>query len=136
MIDLVTATGVVFKTSLVVIAGGLFSLALRRQSAAFGHMVWTSALALCVLMPVAILLLPAHEVIALPSASTLPLPRARGREWEGAVLMLWVIGTCFVLLRDLLGTIGLARWRRHASPLTSPRWSATLARIGFDHRRL
>jgi beta-lactamase regulating signal transducer with metallopeptidase domain len=36
----------------------------------------------------------------------------------------------------LLATIGLARWRRRASPLTSTRWSATLAHIGVDQRRL
>ena len=76
MVDLMTVAGVVFKTSLVVVAAGLFSLALRRQSAAFGHVVWTSALALCVLMPAAILLLPSHSAIALPIAPTLPLPRA------------------------------------------------------------
>jgi len=136
MVDLMTVAGVVFKTSLVVVAAGLFSLALRRQSAAFSHVLWTAALALCVLMPLAVLLLPAHEVIALSSAPTLPLPRARGRQWEGAVVALWLVGTSLVLLRHLVATIGLARWRRNASPLTSPRWSATLAHIGFDHRRL
>jgi len=136
MIDLMTVAGVAFKTSLVVVAAGLFSLALRRQSAAFGHMVWTSALALCVLLPAAILVLPSHSVIALPIAPTLPLPRARAMEWEGAVVALWLVGSSLVFVRHLIATIGLARWRRHALPLTSPRWSATLARIGFDHRPL
>jgi len=126
------------KTSLVVAAAGLLSLALRRQSAAFGHVLWTAALALCVLMPLAILLLPSHDVIALPSGPTLPLPlpRVRGSEWARAVLTVWFIGSSVVLLRELLATIGLARWRRHATPLTSTRWLATLARIGFDHPRL
>jgi beta-lactamase regulating signal transducer with metallopeptidase domain len=136
--DLVTVAGIAFKTGLVVVAAGLLSLALRRQSAAFGHVLWTAALTLCVLMPLAVFLLPAREVVAVASAPTptLPLPHLRGREWEGAVLALWLVGTSLVLLRELLATIGLMRWRRHASPLTSLRWSATLARTGFDHRGL
>ena len=52
------------------------------------------------------------------------------------ILALWLAGSSVVLLRELLATIGLARWRRHASPLTSTRWISTLARIGFDHRGL
>lgn len=136
MVDLATVAGVALKTSFVVGAAGLLSLALKRQSAAFGHVLWTAALALCVVMPLAVYLLPAHEVVALPSASTLPLPHARGIGWVSALVSLWLIGTSVALLRELLATIGLARWRRQASPLTSTHWSGTLARIGFDHRRL
>src|SRR5262245_39244675 len=102
MFDLVTVAGIAFKTGIVVVAAGLLSIVVRRQSAAFSHVVWTAALTLCVLMPLAVLLLPANEVIALPSAPTLPLPRARGREWEGMVVALWLAGTCLVLLRELL----------------------------------
>ena len=136
MLDVVTVAGIALKTVIVVGAAGVLSLVLRRQSAAFGHVVWTAALALCVVMPLAVFLLPAHEVIAVASVPTTPLARVGAREWEGAVLALWLGGTCLVLLQELLATIGLARWLRHASPLTSPRWSATLAHIGFDHRRL
>jgi beta-lactamase regulating signal transducer with metallopeptidase domain len=136
MTDLITLVSIGLKTSLVVAAAGLLSLALRRQSAAFGHVLWTAALALCVLMPLAILLLPSHEVIALPSGPALLLPRARGSEWQRVVLAAWIVGSSVVLLRELLATIGLARWRRHATPLTSTCWLATLARIGLDHRRL
>ena len=77
MTELVMLVGIGLKTSLVVIAAGLLSLALRRQAAAFSHVLWTAALVLCVLMPVA-LLLPSHEIVALPSAPTLPLHRAQG----------------------------------------------------------
>jgi beta-lactamase regulating signal transducer with metallopeptidase domain len=136
VIDVATAVGIALKTGTVVAATGLLSLALRRQSAAFSHLLWTAALTMCVLMPAVVLLLPSQSAIALPIASTLPLPRARGREWEGAVVALWLVGATVVLLRELLATIGLARWRRHALPLTSPGWSATLARIGFDQRGL
>jgi hypothetical protein len=137
MVDLATVAGVVLKTSFVVGAAGLLSLALRQQSAAFSHVLWTAALALCVLMPLAVFLLPAHEIIALPSAPTLPLPGVRGSEWQGAVAALWLAGTSFVLLRQLPATIGLARWRRHASPLISLRWSPTAsARITRHHEPL
>jgi beta-lactamase regulating signal transducer with metallopeptidase domain len=136
MLDLVTVAAIAFKTGVVVVAAGLLSLTLRRQSAAFSHVVWTAALALCVLMPLVVLLLPSQSAVALPIAPTLPLPRMHGREWERAVMALWLIGAFCVLLLELLATIGLARWRRHALPLTSTRWSATLARMGFDHRRL
>jgi len=134
MLDLVTVAGVAFKTSLVVVAAALLSIPLRRQSAELGHVVWTAALALCVLMPAAVYVLPAHEVIALPSATALPHPSVIG--WQQIMATLWLVGTLVVLLRELLATIGLARWRRHALPLTSPHWSATLAYLGFDHRRL
>ena len=78
MSPLMMLAGIAIKTSLVVGAVGLLTLALRRQSAAFGHVLWTMALALCVLMPLAIFVLPSHAVIALPSAATLPLPREAG----------------------------------------------------------
>jgi beta-lactamase regulating signal transducer with metallopeptidase domain len=136
MLDVVTVAGIALKTGIVVGAAGLSSLVWRRQSAAFSHVLWTAALALCVLMPAAVLLLPAQEVIALPSAPSLPSPVERGSVGVGTIVVLWVAGTSLVLLRELLATIGLARWRRHASPLTSTRWAATLARIGFDQHRL
>jgi beta-lactamase regulating signal transducer with metallopeptidase domain len=136
MTDLMVLISIGLKTSLVVAAAGLLSLALRRQSAAFGHVVWTVALALCVLMPLGVLVLPSHEVAVLQTAHTLPLPRARGREWEGVILAMWLAGTSLVLLRELLAAFGLSRWRRHAAPLTSTNWLATLARVGFDHQRL
>ena len=131
MPDLAMLAGIVVKSSLVISAAGLLSLGLRRQSAAFGHALWTMALALCVSMPLVMLLLPAHQVITLPRAAapaaTQPFP---------LIVALWASGSCLLLLRELLATIGLSRWRRHASPLTSTRWSATLARTGYDHRSL
>ncbi len=50
-----------------------------------------------------------------------------------------LIGGAIVLIRELLATIGLARWRRQALG-ASPNWSITLAQIsathGFDVRHL
>lgn len=131
MPDLVTVAGIALKTSLLIVAAGLLSLALRRQSAAFRHLLWTSALALSVLMPLVVFLLPSHTIATLSAdaAPTLTLPHLRGMEWEGAI---WIIGSLFFLARELLSGLGLARWRRHAHSLRSARWAATLAK--FDCR--
>ena len=112
MIELMTVAGIALKTSLVVVAAGLLSVALRRQSAAFHHALWTSALALCVLMPLAVLFLPSHDVVVLPAAQT---KIVRSAAPSGSVVVaLLLIGSAIVLMRELLATIGLARWRRQA----------------------
>ena len=77
MIELMTVASIALKTSLVVVAAGLLSVALRRQSAAFHHALWTSALALCLLMPLAVLFLPSHDVVVLPAAQTHHRPVGR-----------------------------------------------------------
>jgi beta-lactamase regulating signal transducer with metallopeptidase domain len=118
MPDLVTVAGIALKTSLLIGAAGLLSLALRRQSAALRHLLWISALALSVLMPLGVFLLPSHAIATLAAdAPTLPLPR------------IWLIGSLFFLARELLAGLGLARWRRQAHALKSARWAATLARF-------
>jgi beta-lactamase regulating signal transducer with metallopeptidase domain len=137
VIEVTTVAGIALKTSLVVVAAGLLSFALRRQSAAFHHALWTSALALCVLMPLAVLLLPSHDVVVLPASQTRIV---RSTAPSGSlVIALLLIGSAIVLIRELLATIGLARWRRQAQS-ASTHWSATLARIsaahGFDVRGL
>ena len=132
MSELVTLAGIALKTSLLIVAAALLSLALRRQSAALRHIVWTSALALCVLMPLVMRLLPSHTIaMLLAHASILLLPRTQGMEWEW-ILIVWMLGGLFFLARELLSSFGLARWRRQAHALKSPRWTATLAK--FDCR--
>lgn len=132
-----TVAGIAIKTTLVIAAAGLLSFALRRQSAALHHAVWMSALALCALMPLAVLFLPSHDVAVLPAAQTTIV---RSASPSGSVVItLLLIGSSIVLLRESLATIGLARWRRQALG-ASTQWSATLARIsaahGFDVRSL
>jgi beta-lactamase regulating signal transducer with metallopeptidase domain len=138
MIDVFTMASIALKTSLVVVAVGSLSLALRRPSAAFGHALWTTGLALCVLMPVGVLLLPSHDLVTLPAAQTTVVRAAASS--ISIIVVLWLIGSSIVVLHGLLAALGLARWRRHAFPLTSTHWAATLTRIcathGFDHRRL
>lgn len=129
MPDLVTIAGIALKTSLLIVAAGLLSLALRRQSAAFRHLLWTSALALAVLMPLAVFLLPSHTIATLPSV---PSPARGGGSGWGLLVWIWLVGSSIFLARELLCGVGLARWRRHAHALKSARWAATLAK--FDCR--
>lgn len=126
MPDLLIVAGIALKTSLLIAAAALLALALRRQSAAFQHLLWTSALGLCVLMPLAVFLLPSHTIATLPSIPS----HARG--WDGWGLALWISGSSCILVRELVSSLGLARWLRHARPLESTRWAATLAH--FDCR--
>jgi beta-lactamase regulating signal transducer with metallopeptidase domain len=132
-----TVASIAIKTSLVVVAAGLLSIALRRQAAAFHHAVWTAALALCVLMPLAVLFLPSHDVVVLPAAQT-KIVRSAAPSGH-IVFALLLVGSCVVLMREVLAAIGLARWRRQAH-CVSTRWLATLARIcaihDFDVRSL
>jgi hypothetical protein len=129
MPDLVTIAGIALKTSLLIVAAGLLSLALRRQSAALRHQLWTSALALSVLMPLAVFMLPSHAIATLASVPS--LARGGGSGW-GLLVWIWLVGTSTFLARELLCGLGLARWRRHAHALKSARWAATLAK--FDCR--
>lgn len=130
MLHFMTLAGIALKTSVLILAAALLSLALRRQSAALRHLVWTSALALSVLMPVAVLLLPSHTVVTLPAdaAPTVTLPVSIG----SIASIVWMLGGLFFLARELLSSYGLVRWLRHAHALQSPRWAATLAK--FDCR--
>ena len=142
MPDLLTIAGIALKTSVLLAIAGLLAIALRRQSAAFSHLLWTSALALCVLMPFAVLFLPSHTLVTL--LPPIPSPaRGGGLGWGhpgwGPLqwsLAIWLVGFSLILLRELLATFGLARWRRHAQPLSASRWSATLARISTEIPRM
>lgn len=145
MPDLMTIAGIALKTSLLLAAAGLLSVALRRQSAAFRHLLWTVTLALCVLLPVAAFYLPSLSVLTLPllAPPASSAASAGGSGWElsrlpSLLITLWIAGTSIVLIRELLASVGLARWARQAYPLTSASWSATLARIsaraGLDRR--
>ena len=84
-------------------------------------------------MPFAVLFLPGRTVMTLPPPSPLiPSPVHGGGSGWGPLefgLSIWLLGCSCILARELLATIGLARWRHHAQPLASARWAETLARI-------
>ena len=66
MFDPMTALAIVFKTSLLLVAVCAIVLLIARQSAAWRHFLWTSALALSLLMPLAVVYLPSYVQLPLP----------------------------------------------------------------------
>ena len=66
MFDPSTVAAIVLKTSLLVVAIGLIALLMARQSAAWRHFLWTAALALSLLMPIAVVYLPSWVQVSLP----------------------------------------------------------------------
>jgi beta-lactamase regulating signal transducer with metallopeptidase domain len=141
MPDVMTIAGIALKTSLLIAVAGLLAISLRRQSAAFKHVLWTSALALCVLMPFAVLFLPSHTVATLqpipPSlAPSLPSSAGGGGLGWGSVFAIWLVGFSCILLRELLSGLALARWRRDAHPVSSARWTASLETLNVRNLRI
>jgi len=91
MVDPSTVAAIAWKTSLLLVAIGLIVSLTARQSAAWRHFLWTCALALALLMPIAVELLPSYVQVTLPweaaepSASDAPaLVPARAREADAA----------------------------------------------------
>ena len=75
MFDSATVAAIALKTSLLVIAVGLVVLLMGRQSAARRHFLWTSALVLTLLMPIAVVYLPSWAQVSLPWGPAEPWPR-------------------------------------------------------------
>ncbi len=75
MFDPSTVAAIVLKASLLVIAIGLIALLMARQSAAWRHFLWTAALALSLLMPIAVVYLPSGVQVSLPWETVEPWPR-------------------------------------------------------------
>jgi beta-lactamase regulating signal transducer with metallopeptidase domain len=96
-----------------------------------------SALALSLLMPLAVLYLPSHTVATLPAGHLQP-GAAEITAGGSVAAALWLLGTLGFLMRELLSSVALARWRHQAYPLRSARWASALARLaaeqGFDCR--
>jgi beta-lactamase regulating signal transducer with metallopeptidase domain len=75
MFDPLTVSAIALKTSLLVVGIGLIALLTARQSAARRHFLWTSALVLSLLMPIAIVYLPSWVEVSLPPAAAQPWSR-------------------------------------------------------------
>jgi len=61
-----TVTTIALKTSLLLVAAGLLARLMADRSAAWRHLLWTAALSLSLLMPLAVACLPSTVEIALP----------------------------------------------------------------------
>jgi beta-lactamase regulating signal transducer with metallopeptidase domain len=70
MFDPWTVASIALKTTLLVAAAGLAVRVAARQSAAWRHLVWSSALTLSLLMPIAVLVLPSYWQLRLPWQAT------------------------------------------------------------------
>jgi beta-lactamase regulating signal transducer with metallopeptidase domain len=75
MFDPLAASAIALKTSLLVAAIGLIALRMTRQSAAWRHCLWTAALVLSLLMPIAIVFLPSWVQVSLPWEAAEPWSR-------------------------------------------------------------
>jgi TonB family protein len=104
------------KATLILFAAWTASLLLRRASASVRHMVWLGAVLTVAMVPLA-LSIPQG---AIPSAARLVVPAvvaagsgvvARKLPW---LLMIWTAGACLVLVRLILGVIGVMRITRSA----------------------
>lgn len=74
MFDPSTVAAIVLKTSLLVVAIGLIAFVMARRSAAWRHFLWTAALALSLLLPIAVVYLPAGAQLSLPWEAAEPWP--------------------------------------------------------------
>jgi beta-lactamase regulating signal transducer with metallopeptidase domain len=75
MLDPSIAAAIASKTSLLLVAIGLIASLTARQSAARRHLLWTCALALSLLMPIAVISLPSYVHVTLPWQSAEPWVR-------------------------------------------------------------
>lgn len=138
MDDITGLAIIVSKTSAMMLVGASLAWAFAGKSASCRHFLWVSALALSLLMPFAILLLPSFAVIpaswgAWVSSASIPvagMPGDGGTPTSVLVLLGWSIGVFACLFRDALACMGLLRWSRRATPLESLAWTGTLRRVG------
>ena len=162
MLDPSVAAAIAWKTSLLLVAIGLIASLTTKQSAARRHFLWTCALALSLLMPVAVVSLPSSVQVTLPweAAAAMGTRHARARRTaareaaasevrapapdelaaaarptrtaSSAAMIVWLIGAAVVMLRNALAHVGLMRWVRQARTDLSPAWGATLRRVATD----
>jgi beta-lactamase regulating signal transducer with metallopeptidase domain len=75
MFEPLTVSAIAFKTSVLIALVGLVAWLMAKQSAAWRHSLWSAALALSLLMPVAVVYLPSWVQVPLPSRVAEPLAR-------------------------------------------------------------
>jgi len=124
------------KSTVVLATAGLFSVLLRRHSAAARHLLWTIALLVLPLLPGLALFLPDLPVDSTPPAALLlsitvtatPAPNssnalnsalhATPAPWHPTLPQIWALGTALMLAQLAYALFALARLRR-ACPVLS-----------------
>ena len=72
MFDALTVSAFALKTGLLIAAVGVVVLLTAKRSAAWRHFLWTSALALSLLMPIAVVSLPSSSPISVTATPPTP----------------------------------------------------------------
>ena len=144
MFDVQVLLLIALKTGLLMSAAGIASITLARKSAAVRHMLWTAALALSLVMPIAIATIPSLAVVPNPWRSSAPLATnassiaADGLDqagWPATIWILWAAGALGFLLRDVVAHAVLKRWIRSAQPLRSECWIAALNCLPMEQQQ-
>jgi bla regulator protein blaR1 len=132
-----TLLAMALKAGLVLLLTALVAHAARKSSAAWRHLIWTTGLAVSLLLPVAASVLPDWKVVPAAGIKLEPLtaitmgsspatgtPAVIG--FLPALTMIWTIGMLLVLAWVLAGRISLLRWVRRARAVTTPAWRETI----------
>lgn len=150
--------GVGLKSAVILAIASVLSLALRRQSAALRHTVWTAAAAALIALPLLSVWLPAipapagaailpnfrvaaHATEHVPAAVQTHASQTHERDaatsspvasveahWRTVLLLLWALGALFALIQMLLATIRMLRLRKGAEPSPDRAFANDLAR--------
>jgi beta-lactamase regulating signal transducer with metallopeptidase domain len=138
---LASAALTVAKSTLLLGAAALGTLALRRGSAAARHLVWSLSLAGLVALPALVLVVPDWK---LPFLAFLRPPAPSVDAWAPigtgtaassvspaqVLLAVWMVGALAVLGRLVLGLRAAGRLARNAEVVEDPAWTELLERLG------
>ena len=129
---------VLLKSTIIIAAAHLLSLAMRRASAAARHLVWTAALASLLILPLLSLGLPhwSPSAAALPELSIFaaglsPAPSDHanaGWSWRFVGVAVWVAGAAVMLGRLAYGLVRAALTVRSAERWQAPRPEVAILR--------
>jgi TonB family protein len=150
---------IALKSCAVLVAAWVIVLLLYRQSAAVRHLVWTSAFAVLLILPILSISLPALRLPVSPAffpagvtfhAASSPSPDARNLEsrapraavvqtkpkpwspdWRMFLVFVWALGTLLSFGQMLVSWAAIRRIRRIARSLALPDFSSTVAHLGI-----
>ncbi len=135
-----TLLAIALKTGALLALVAFANRLLAGRSAACRHLLWSIALLLSLLLPLASSLLPPVLVVAMPSSGPASALDAPAFATAGAVTpwavagYLWLCGTLVLLVRHLLTEAGMLRWMRRTRPAEGSPWLATLATLPRNYR--
>jgi TonB family protein len=157
MVALVFLLGWAAKITLLLACAGAAAFALRRQSAALRHQVWTIAIVGALGLPLLSVALPAWHLLDAPRTTSASLPAATVslvmsgdgiaslpipphnylRDLIGLALIVWALGTLFILLRLVANVVRLLHIAAYSKIAPADAWRAIVdeLRASFGIRR-